>query len=102
MMKSTYYVKVYKNKFVAKRIETQTTTEAEGQFTGTRLLVGRFDIAVNTLATLTKAPWFKPNPVIVIHPIEMSEGGLSQLEERILLELAYGCWREKGCCLAAT
>lgn len=88
MLRSTYYVKVYKNKFVAKHIETQTVTEAYGQFTGNRILIGNFDIAAKTLETLTKASWFQPNPIIIIHSIDMSEGGLSQVEERALLELA--------------
>lgn len=88
MMKSTYYVKVYKNKCVAKHIETQVVTEAHGQFTGSRILIGNFDIAAKTLEQLTKARWFQPNPMVIIHPIDMSEGGLSQVEERALFELA--------------
>lgn len=61
-------------------------------FSSQRLLVGNFTVAETFLKGLIKkvAPsgWFTPSPKILIHPLEMTEGGFSQVEERALLELA--------------
>jgi rod shape-determining protein MreB len=32
-----------------------------------------------------------PAPGLVVHPLEMTEGGLSEIESRLLKELAIGC-----------
>ncbi|OGB24097.1 MAG: hypothetical protein A3I66_11545 [Burkholderiales bacterium RIFCSPLOWO2_02_FULL_57_36] len=34
--------------------------------------------------------WFAPAPCILVHAMEMTDGGLSQIEERTLLELGLG------------
>lgn len=39
--------------------------------------------------------WFFTSPVIIIHPMEMIDGGLSQIEERALMELASGAGARK-------
>ncbi len=33
--------------------------------------------------------------IILMHPLEMVEGGLSQVEERVFYELAIGCGAKK-------
>jgi hypothetical protein len=63
-------------------------------FTTKRLLVGEFTVAERLLADGLKrlggGSWFRASPVLVIHPLEMVDGGLSQIEERVLRELGVG------------
>ena len=100
LFSSTIYVKVYKNKISAKNIETNTeiTSDAIEPFTTTRLLVGDFINAENLLRnTLQKAGKNKfSSPVVVIQPMEMMEGGLSEVETRVLRELANGAGARKA------
>jgi MreB/Mbl protein len=88
------YVKIYKNKMTVRHINSnkELTESTDVPFTTQRLLVGDFTVAEQFLKYLVKkvAPtgWFTPSPKILIQPLEMIEGGLSQVEERALLELA--------------
>jgi len=90
----TVYVKIYKNKFTVRHIEsnTEVTRSAIEPFTTKRLLVGEFISAANLLGEIIKdlytKNWFSPSPIIIMHPMTMIEGGLSDIEERILRELA--------------
>ena len=96
-----YYVKIYKNKFVAKNIiqNKEITLAATKPFSTTRLLVGEFNEAekllTKALKQLSKNTWFSPSPVVVIQPMEMAEGGLSGVELRAIRELAFGAGARK-------
>ena len=61
-------------------------------FTTTRLLVGQFQEAEalfrKGIREVGNGGLFQVSPVIVIHPLDMVEGGLSEVEERALRELA--------------
>jgi hypothetical protein len=63
-------------------------------FTTARLLVGQFREAASLLRKavreLAGGRLFAASPVVVIHPTEMVDGGLSEVEERVLRELALG------------
>lgn len=91
------YVQVYPNRFVLKRLEAgarPVTLEADEPFTTERLLVGQFSIAERLLRQGLKAVfparWLSPGPVVVVHPMEKVEGGLSEVEDRLFRELAAG------------
>ena len=93
----TVYVKVYENRFVVKLIGSEqvpVTLMSHEKFTTTRLLVGEFAIAEKLLTKgikdLFQNSSFSPSPLIVIQPMEKTEEGLSQVEKRILKELAAG------------
>jgi len=63
-------------------------------FTTTRLLVGQFKVAEELLTTLVKdvksRGLFSAQPRLLFQPLEMIEGGLSEVEERVFLELGAG------------
>ena len=89
------YIKVYKNTFEGKNLSTASQWQRcmpESPFTTARLLVGTFSAAEPSLSKLVKALLpkgiLKRSPRIVIQPMEMVEGGLSEVEERLLKELA--------------
>ena len=93
---SSAYVLVKRNEFHVRHLESgaEATIQATRPFTTTRLLIGDFTAAESllrgALKQVSKAGFFSPSPAVVIQPLEMIDGGLSQVEERILLEVAIG------------
>ena len=102
MFSNTLYVRVGRNQFRVKHIEsgTDTTVVASTPFTTTRLLIGQFVAAEKTLKDALKqiatGRLFAPSPSVVMHPLELIEGGLSEIEERILQEVAIGAGAGKA------
>jgi rod shape-determining protein MreB len=92
----TIYVRLFRNKLRLRSIEAGTEIEVSpsAPFTSQRLLIGDFLAAERTLKDglrqVTGGGWFKPSPRILMHQLEMTEGGLSDVEQRILRELAIG------------
>lgn len=91
------YIKVDRNKFEAKNLSVGGLWEssyAEKPFTTERLLVGIFTEAEPALTKLVKKVlpkgFITKSPQVVIHPVAMVDGGLSEVEERIFKELALG------------
>lgn len=91
------YVKVRINQFEAKNLSTENgwkSAIAPEPFTTERLLVGKFSAAESVLSTLINEiqpkALFKKSPRVVIQPMDMIDGGLSEVEERIFRELALG------------
>ena len=102
LLTKAIYVKVYENRFVLKLLEDgerPITVVATEPFTTKRLLVGQFMAAERTLkkgfADIYSGNWFSPSPAVLIHPLEKIEGGLSEVEERVLKELAAGAGARK-------
>lgn len=97
----TVYVQVQKDAFQLRHIGNgqEKQVHAIKPFSTDRLLVGQFSIAQRllkqALGELSRAGLFAPAPVVLIHPIEQAEGGLCEVEERVLYELAKGAgaWR---------
>ena len=91
---NTVYVRVYKNKFHIRQIESKHETVAvpEHPFTTERLIIGQFKNAEKALIkginALYKKRWISPSPKILIQQMEMNEGGLSEVEDRILIEVS--------------
>ena len=98
---NTVYVKVFPNRFELKHIESgRSEVEVSSEsFTTARLLVGKFSIAERVLKRgmkrLHEKRWFSPSPIVVIQPMEKTDNGLSEVEERVLLELAAGAGARK-------
>jgi hypothetical protein len=95
------YVRVERNRVHVRHAETgrEVTVVASPAFTTTRLLVGEFSAAESNLCAaiqqLVRNRWWMPSPSVVIHPLEMTEGGLSKVEERIFHELAVAAGAAK-------
>ncbi|OBU11755.1 hypothetical protein [Morganella psychrotolerans] len=99
-MNTTYlYIRLYPNKMIIRDVcsHREVTETAEVPFTTSRLLVGDMLSAAKTLqkAVLQLDPprplWKKllpQNYAVLIHPMEMREGGLCNVEKRIFRELA--------------
>jgi len=92
-----FYVRVYKNRFHVRKIGDEIKEieiEAEMPFSTDRLLVGEFLVAEKILSKVFKelgeSRLLSKGPMVVMQPMEMSGEELSEVEERILRELAYG------------
>ncbi|MCU7932861.1 MAG: 1-pyrroline-5-carboxylate dehydrogenase [Candidatus Thiodiazotropha sp. (ex Codakia rugifera)] len=98
---NSVYIKVYQNRFDLRQIESGVTATvvSSNTFSTSRILVGHFveadTILRKGMKQLHKDKWFTPKPVVIIQPMEKTEGGLSQVEERILKELATGAGARK-------
>lgn len=94
--KPEIYARIYTNRIMLRLVRKNTIVErfSEPPFTSHRLLVGDFTTAEKLLAGSVKElvgrSWFALSPSILVHPVEMVDGGLSQVEERVFLELGYG------------
>lgn len=84
-------VYIRKNHMEAVNLQNLKTATGSASFTSTRLLVGDFPEAEALLNRLVEEVrsrgLFALKPRIVLQPLEMTEGGLSVVEERIFLEL---------------
>jgi rod shape-determining protein MreB len=101
MFFSTVYIQVRKNQFHLRRLESDTelTVVALEPFTTSRCLIGQFCLAEKLLQgaikRLPKNRFLAVALRIVIHPVEMVEGGLSEVEERVFREIALGARASK-------
>ncbi|WP_415889263.1 hypothetical protein ACMXYV_15000 [Neptuniibacter sp. SY11_33] len=94
MFVADLYLKVRKNQFEVKNLTENGAWKIatpEQPFTTDRLLVGQFSAAEPVLKELVKdvmpSGFMKKSAQIIIHPIDMVEGGLCEVEERIFTEL---------------
>ena len=89
---NTIYIKIYENSVHIRNIEDRKEIElsASSPFSTERLLIGEFTVAQTLLAKGIKIVMGKKffAPIILMHPIEKIDGGLSQVEERVLKDLA--------------
>lgn len=90
----TLYVRIARDCMHVRHVESgrEVRVDARQPFTGARLLVAQFTIAQKLLkqAIGSLSQGFGIAPVLVLHPLEMAEGGISESEERLLLDLGYG------------
>ncbi len=88
------YVQVFSNKIKVNVPSKGIVIEELGDFSHPRTILGQFLIGEQTLAkALAKAypaKFIKPRPALIVHPKEILEGGLTEIEERALQEMALG------------
>jgi len=94
-MSSTFYVRIDRNCFHVRHVESFNVhvESSATPFSTQRLLVGNFASAeacltkaINAVSKQLKKRQFLA-PRVLMHPREMVEGGLSEVEERVLREL---------------
>ena len=102
IFRSTVYVRVHPNRFVLRHVESgrTATIDAHDAFTTRRILVGEYGPAVDALRRgfkeLNYGLRYLSDPVAVMHPLAMVEGGLSGVEYRILFEVAEGAGAKRA------
>ncbi len=102
MFFNSFYVRVRRNQFRVRHVSSKAEAvfEAQPPFSTERLLIGQFMAAEavlkRALKELSKGGLFAVAPQVVIQPLEMTEGGLSEVEERVLKEVALGAGARKA------
>lgn len=100
VFKTDLYVQILENLVRAKNVATgQSAEKAPSQpFSHPRALVGNFtaaEIAIRAAVSDVKGSGFFQSVRIVIQPMAKHEGGLTQIESRVLRELALGAGAAK-------
>jgi len=92
-MKMDIKVEIYKDKMVLRHAGGDISVRPARPYSSTRLLIGTFVPAVECLKEglreIGVKGFFKSKPTLNIKPCELTEGGLSEIEERCLQELGY-------------
>ena len=95
----TVYVRVRKNRMDFRHVETDTEIGLETQppFTSARLLLADLSAAARLLKVGIGKTTGRVGlaPTIVFHPMDMVDGGLSEVEEASYLKLGYEAGQEK-------
>ena len=100
MFTKVLYVQVRENQFQIRNVDDARSVQrhANPAFSSQRKLVDNFAAALQCLkAALSEArgSGFVLSTTVVIHPLEKIDGGLTQVEERLLRELAIGAGASK-------
>lgn len=94
-MRPTIYIRIAKNQLFLRNIASQQEARITptSPFTTVRMLVGEFapyeDALKQGLAHVSKKSIFNRAPTVIIQALEMNQGGLCEIEKRILQEGAY-------------
>ncbi|MEY8241013.1 MAG: hypothetical protein RPT25_11755 [Cycloclasticus sp.] len=92
------YVLIKRNELSGTSIEDGSKHTEKAIFSTERLLVGNFSVAEDALRLVAKkitrqdSWWYKPPLKVVMHPLEMNEGGLSEVEYRAVRELGLSAF----------
>jgi rod shape-determining protein MreB len=94
MIKAVLYVQIRPNRFVVRNTADGRTADrtSASPFSHPRTLIGNFTTAEALLKTMVSEVKgsFVLRTEILLHPLERIDGGLTQIEERALHELALG------------
>ncbi|MER3384699.1 YjaA family stress response protein [Pectobacterium aroidearum] len=93
---ASLYIRIYRDTLTVRNVETkqEVTEKSETPFTTTRLLLGQMIPAMKLLDRLTRKVSAKrlinlfSSHNVIIHAMEMNEGGHSQVEFASYIELA--------------
>ena len=95
----TIYVQLFRDRLILKNIDSGESAGVKRDMTyaSPRMLVGDFTMAQHQLkeAVKTLKRGFRA-PEILLHPMELIEGGITQVEYRVFVELGVGCGASKA------
>lgn len=93
---TTLYISLYKNRMTVRNLDNGREFSGSGGFSNQRLLVAQFFAARDVLSALIQQQkpenWLtrvlrKRRFRILVDAMELNEGGLSQVEERAIMEM---------------
>ncbi|HEA4618382.1 TPA: hypothetical protein RW203_003455 [Escherichia coli] len=91
---SVLYIQIRRNQITVRDLESKREVSGDAAFSNQRLLIANFFVAEKVLQLHPRSTWHSFLPAkrmdIVVSALEMNEGGLSQVEERILHEVVAG------------
>ena len=101
MFTTHLYVRIGINRVQVKNIGNGESVDllSEASFSHPRMLIGNFteaQVLIKKAVSSAKGSGLKLSMRILMHPTELVTGGLSQIEERVLHELAHGAGAGKA------
>lgn len=100
MFATDIYLRIAANSVQARNVSAggDATSNSVGSFSHPRMLVGSFthaQVAVKSAISEVAGAGFLRSLRILVHPLERIEGGLTEVEERVFVELARGAGAKK-------
>jgi hypothetical protein len=93
------YVQLFRDRLILKNIDSGESTEVKRDMThaSPRMLIADFTMAQHQLKEAVKSlkRGFRA-PEILMHPMELIEGGITQVEYRVFIELGVSCGASKA------
>ena len=101
MFTTRLYMRIGINRIQIKNIGNGESVDlfAEARFSHPRMLIGNFTEAqalIKKAVVLVKGSGLQLSLHMLMHPTELVTGGLTQIEERVLHELAHGAGSGKA------
>jgi len=93
------YVQVFRSKFIVRNVDSGESTEVsrDQSYASPRMLIADFTMAQHQLKEAVKSVRRGPRaPTMLIHPMELIEGGITQVEHRTFVELGLGAGASKA------
>lgn len=92
------YVRIFMNRFQIRNITSGKDLNLPSgiPFSHPRTVIGDFIVAQALLKQGVKSIRRSLPPSVLMHPMDKVEGGLTQIDERVFLELAYGAGANKA------
>ena len=93
------YVQVFRTKFIVRNVDSGQSAEIlrDQSFASPRMLIADFTMAQHQLKEAVKSlRRGLRSPAILIHPMELIEGGITQVEYRTFVELGLGAGASKA------
>lgn len=99
------YVQIFRDRFAVKNVDSGESAEVKRDmsFSSPRMLIADFTTAQHQLKQAVKT--LKRGiraPEILIHPMELIEGGITQVEYRVFVELGVGSGASKAAVYSGT
>ncbi|MCR5886132.1 hypothetical protein LRS03_26065 [Rhizobacter sp. J219] len=94
----TIYVQLFKTKFIVQNVDSGASIEVarDQTFASPRMIIADFTMAEHQLKQAVKnVRRGLRAPEILIHPMELIEGGITQVEYRTFVELGIGSGASK-------
>ena len=93
------YVQVFRSKFIVRNVDSGESTEIsrDQSYASPRMLIADFTMAQHQLKGAVKSVRRGLRaPAMLIHPMELIEGGVTQVEYRTFVELGLGAGASKA------
>lgn len=96
------YIQIFAKQFILKNVDSgqSIVVERNLEFASPRMLIADFTTAQHQLKVAVRSlrrGMFAPAPQILMHPMEQIDGGVTQVENRVFRELAFGAGASKAC-----
>lgn len=95
LFEQTIYIQVEKDLLKFLHVQSGRTAAVQGAISNSRLAIAHFKIAEQTIKKgideVYPKTFFRTSPVVVMHQTFNCEGGLCEIEDRILREAGLSC-----------